>query len=221
MRVRTYLVPGNFYEANPGSSTRYTGTIQLHVEASTPPYLLRKDRGVGELRLARPSEAGAIEKLMRASARELFPRYYDERQTASGVEHIASLDTQLIEDETYFVHEADGAIVACGGWSRRYKLWAGEVPSEQDERLLDPATEPARIRAMFVRSDWTRRGLGREILEASENAARAEGFRELILGATGPGEPLYRACGFREKERIAVKMPDGVEVECVVMSAPL
>jgi hypothetical protein len=39
LRVRTYLVPGEFYEANPGSSTRYTGTIQLHVEASTPPYV--------------------------------------------------------------------------------------------------------------------------------------------------------------------------------------
>ncbi len=38
VRVRTYWFPGEFYEANPGSSTRYTGTIQLHVEASTPPY---------------------------------------------------------------------------------------------------------------------------------------------------------------------------------------
>jgi GNAT superfamily N-acetyltransferase len=180
-----------------------------------------KDRAVAELRLARPSDADAIEELMKASARELFPRYYDERQTASGVEHIAELDTQLIEDGTYFVHEAEGEIVACGGWSRRYKPWAGKVSSEEDARLLDPRTEPARIRAMFVRGDWTRRGLGRAILAASANAARAEGFRELILGATGPGEPLYRACGFEEKERIAVKLPDGVKVDCVVMSATL
>jgi GNAT superfamily N-acetyltransferase len=176
---------------------------------------------VVELRLARPSEADAIQELMRASARELFPHFYDQRQTASGVEHIAQLDELLIEDGTYFVHVAGKEIVACGGWSRRYKLWAGEDPSDEDERLLDPATEPARIRAMFVRGDWTRRGLGREILKASENAARAEGFRELILGATGPGVPLYRACGFEERERIKLQMPDGVEVECVVMSAPL
>ena len=172
-------------------------------------------------RLARPEDAEAIQELMRASARELFPRFYDERQTASAVEHIAHLDEQLIEDGTYFVHEADGEIVACGGWSRRYKLWAGELPSEDDARLLDPRREPARIRAMFVRGDWTRRGLGRAILESSENAARAEGFGGLILGATRPGEPLYRAFGFQEKERIMVRMPDGVEVECVVMSAPL
>jgi hypothetical protein len=39
IRVRTYLVPGEFYEANPGSSARYIGTFQLHVEASSPPYV--------------------------------------------------------------------------------------------------------------------------------------------------------------------------------------
>jgi GNAT superfamily N-acetyltransferase len=172
---------------------------------------------VAELRLARLSDADAIEELMKASARDLFPRFYDERQTASGVEHIAQLDMQLIEDKTYFVHEAEGEIVACGGWSRRYKLWSGEGASEDDARLLDPQTEPARIRAMFVRADWTRRGLGRAILEASEAAARDEGFRTMILGATGPGEPLYRAFGFEERERITVRAPDGVEVPCVVM----
>jgi GNAT superfamily N-acetyltransferase len=85
-----------------------------------------------------------------------------------------------------------------------------------DERLLDPATEPARVRAMFVRGDWTRRGLGRAILDACERAARAEGFSKLVLGATLP-EPLYRAFGFREIERFTVTMPDDVSVEAVAM----
>jgi hypothetical protein len=35
--VRTYWFPGAFNEANPESSTRYTGTITLHVEADSPP----------------------------------------------------------------------------------------------------------------------------------------------------------------------------------------
>ena len=154
---------------------------------------------------------------MRASVLDLFPRFYDERQTASGAIHIAHIDMQLIEDGTYFVHEADGEIVACGGWSRRAKLYTGGEAGEDDDRLLDPATEPARVRAMFVRGDWTRRGLGRAILDACEAAARAEGFTKLVLGATLPGEPLYRAFGFREVERFMVKLPDGVEVDCVAM----
>jgi hypothetical protein len=62
---------------------------------------------------------------------------------------------------------------------------------------------------MFVRSDWTRRGLGRAILEAGRDAARAEGFRRLDLGATLPGVPLYRAFGFNEIEPFVLTMPDG------------
>lgn len=134
---------------------------------------------------------------------------------------IAHLDMQLIEDGTYYVHEADGEIVACGGWSRRNKLYNGSGSKGDDARLLDPATEPARVRAMFVRADWTRRGIGRAILDACERAARAEGFDQLVLGATLPGEPLYRAFGFREIERFTLTMPDGVSVEGVAMERPI
>ena len=168
-------------------------------------------------RLARMDDAPAIATLMRASVLELFPRFYDERQTASAVVHVAHLDTVLIEDGTYYVHEAGGEIVACGGWSRRNKLHAGKGDRPDDDRLLDPLTEPARVRAMFVRSDWTRRGLGRAILESCERAARAEGFTTLALMATLPGEPLYRACGFRETGRTMVVTPDGIALEGVTM----
>jgi GNAT superfamily N-acetyltransferase len=172
-------------------------------------------------RLALPSDAARISELMRASVLELFPHFYDRRQTASAAVHIAHLDMRLIEDGTYFVHEADGELVACGGWSRRAKLYTGSGAGSDDDRLLDPQTEPARVRAMFVRSDWTRRGLGRAILESCERAAREEGFKHLVLGATLPGEPLYRAFGFREVERFTVTMPDGVSVEAVAMERPV
>jgi GNAT superfamily N-acetyltransferase len=77
------------------------------------------------------------------------------------------------------------------------------------------------VRAMLVRRDWTRRGLGRAILAACERAARAEGFRTLALMATLPGEPLYRAAGFRELERTEVTLPDGVVLAGVAMERPI
>ena len=113
---------------------------------------------------------------MKASAAVLFPRFYDERQAASAVRYVAQADPLLLADGTYFVLETDGEIVACGGWSRRDRLYTGSGDSADDARALDPATEPARVRAMFVRADWTRRGLGRRILEECEAAARSEGF---------------------------------------------
>ncbi len=172
-------------------------------------------------RLAVPSDAPAIRKLMRTSVLDLFPAFYDERQTASAADHIAHLDTQLIEDGTYYVHTVGADVVACGGWSRRSKLYNGSGVRADDERLLDPMTEPARVRAMFVRSDWTRRGLGRAILSSCERAARAEGFTELVLGATLAGVPLYSAFGFREIGREPVTMPDGVIVDVVTMRRPI
>jgi GNAT superfamily N-acetyltransferase len=160
---------------------------------------------------------------MKASIAALFPAFYDERQTASGVRWIAEVDEQLIDDGTYFVMDAQGDRdpVACGGWSRRDKLFHGEASQEGRARLLDPATEPARVRAMFVRGDWARRGLGTRILEACEDAARAEGFRELSLMATLPGEQLYQRFGFVPGERTSITLPDGVVVECVPMTRPI
>ena len=172
-------------------------------------------------RVATPADAPRIEELMRASILDLFPAFYDARQTASGARHIAELDPALVQDGTYYVHEAGDEIVACGGWSRRDKLYTGSGEAAGDDRLLDPRTEPARVRAMFVRSDWTRRGLGRAILDACRDAARAEGFTTLSLMATLPGEQLYLAYGFRETERGSIRLPDGVELACVAMARPV
>lgn len=173
------------------------------------------------LRVAIPDDAAAVDALMKASAAVLFPRFYDERQAASAVRYVAQVDPLLLADGTYFVLETDGEIVACGGWSRRDRLYTGSGDAADDARTLDPATEPARVRAMFVRADWTRRGLGRRILAECEAAARSEGFSRLILTATLPGVPLYRACGFGVTGDVAVAMPDGISIPCVTMGKPI
>jgi GNAT superfamily N-acetyltransferase len=173
------------------------------------------------LRVAEPADAAAIEVLMKESGAALFPAGYDQRQSESAVRFVAAVDEMLLDDGTYFVFEVDGEPVACGGWSRRDKLYTGSGDAAGDARLLDPATEPARVRAMFTRSDWTRRGLGRRILEACEDAARREGFRKLALGATLSGLPLYLAYGFEPVEEFEVTMPDGVVIPCVAMEKPI
>jgi GNAT superfamily N-acetyltransferase len=173
------------------------------------------------LRVARLDEAAAIDELMKASTRDIFPATYDGQQTASSIRYIASVDRMLLEDGTYFVIEADGELVACGGWSRRDKLFTGSADQTERVDLLDPATQPARVRAMFVRSDWTRRGLGTRILEACEAAAAAEEFRRLALMATLPGLPLYARYGFVDLGHEPITLPDGVELECARMEKPI
>ena len=110
------------------------------------------------------------------------------------------LDTQLIDDGTYFVVQLDGQIAGCGGWSRRATLFGGNHTAGRDARLLDPDTESARVRAMYTSPAFTRRGVGRKILELCEAAARAEGFKSVELGATMGGKPLYEAAGYQPIE---------------------
>ena len=173
------------------------------------------------LRIALPEDAEAIEALQRASIAGLFGAYYDAAATAASVEHIAHVDRVLIGDGTYFVIEADDGFVACGGWSRRGKLYTGSGDAAGDERIIDPATEPARVRAMFTRPDRTRQGLGTRILEACERAAKAEGFRSLILVATLAGVPLYERYGFLVTERGTVTTPDGTVLGTATMTKPI
>jgi GNAT superfamily N-acetyltransferase len=144
-------------------------------------------------RLARRDDLDALEALMDAAIGEPQKPFLDDRQiTASRA--IMGLDTQLIDDGTYFIVEADGQLAGCGGWSRRATLYGSDETPGRDPALLDLATEAARVRAMYTHPDHTRKGVGRLILSLCEAAAQDEGFARVELVATLAGESLYRAC---------------------------
>jgi N-acetylglutamate synthase-like GNAT family acetyltransferase len=164
---------------------------------------------VFSIRKAEDSDIAEIERVMRDSITGISSRSYDPRQVESAVKFVAHLDRDLISDDTYFIVESDGEIVGCGGWSKRAKLYAGSGSSGDDARLLDPATEAARIRAMFVVPRFERRGIGRLILERCEDDARAAGFHRVELMAMLSGEAMYAACGYRDVEHVAAKLEDG------------
>jgi GNAT superfamily N-acetyltransferase len=179
------------------------------------------DRAEPVLRIATPRDAVRVEALMKESAAAIFPRFYDERQSESAIRYVAEADPMLLADGTYFVLESDGELVACGGWSRRARPYTGSGEFDNEDRPLDPSTEPAMVRAMFVRDDWTRCGLGRRILQECEAAAGREGFKQLALMATLPGVPLYEAYGFETIEEGELALTDGVRLEYVTMTKSL
>jgi len=67
---------------------------------------------------------------------------------------IMGLDTQLIDDGTYFVVEQDGLVAGCGGWSRRATLYGGDSSPGRDAAPLDPAKDAARVRAMYTHPNF-------------------------------------------------------------------
>jgi len=170
-------------------------------------------------RLAHRDDLDALRPLMDAAISELQKPFLNERQIESS-RMIMGLDTQLIDDGTYFVVEADGRLAGCGGWSRRATLYGGDQSPGRSDSHLDPSKDAARVRAMYTHPDHTRKGVGRLILSLCEQAARSEGFKRVELMATMAGEPLYRACGYETCERV---MDDrgGVAVPLLRMSKQL
>ena len=174
-----------------------------------------------KLRLATMRDIPDLNALIPLSARALSAGVYTGRQIERAIDHIFGVDSQLIADGTYFVVSADEQIVGCGGWSKRKTLFGGDQMKGEADDLLDPARDAARIRAFFVHPAWTRRGIGRRIIDACEAAAREAGFRRMELGATLPGEPLYAAMGYAVTERFDIPMPDGEVLPAAHMTKSL
>ena len=171
-------------------------------------------------RIAREKDLPALGVLMALSIDRLQAGFLTPAQVEAS-RTVMGLDTQLVRDGTYFVVEADGTLAGCGGWSRRATLYGGDhATGLREPRLLDPAGEAARVRAMYTHPDFIRRGVGRLILALCEAAAREAGFTQVELMATLAGEPLYRACGYRAMARESADV-GAVGVPLVRMGKPL
>jgi GNAT superfamily N-acetyltransferase len=149
--------------------------------------------------VATSSDLDALRAIMDASITELQKPFLDAGQIESS-RLIMGLDSQLIEDGTYFIVEVNGEAAGCGGWSRRATLYGGDQTPGRNAQLLDPARDAARVRAMYTHPSHARKGIGRLILSLCENAAKAEGFSSVELMSTLSGEPLYLACGYHAVE---------------------
>lgn len=170
------------------------------------------------LRLAEAADAPALAALIAESVMVLQAPDYSEAQRRGALGTVFGVDSRLIADRTYFVADAGGLVVGCGGWSWRKTLFGGDAIAGKDDEALDPARDAARIRAFFVRPGWTRRGIGGRILDACEAAAAAAGFTEFELMATLTGLPLYRAYGYEPRESHEAPLANGLRLPMVRMT---
>jgi len=171
-------------------------------------------------RLATRADLPTLAPVITAAIDELQKAFLDPAQIESS-RAIMGVDTQLVDDGTYLLVSADdGAVAGCGGWSRRATLYGGDHSDGRDAALLDPATEPARIRAMYTHPAYARRGVARLVLTRCEEAACKEGFRTLELMSTLAGQPLYAAAGFTPVEHVT-DASGGAPVPLIKMRKPI
>jgi GNAT superfamily N-acetyltransferase len=172
-------------------------------------------------RLATFEDVPELQQLMALSARQLSTDYYTVEETEGAIKYIFGVDSQLIEDGTYYLVESKDSIIACGGWSRRSTLFGGDQHKDLTDPLLNPATDAARIRAFFVHPDWARKGIGKMLMNICEKAAFQYGFTKIEIGSTLPGVPLYEAMGYHAVKKIKVPLPNGVTFMVVNMKKDL
>jgi GNAT superfamily N-acetyltransferase len=174
-----------------------------------------------DLRKAVFVDIPALNALIARSARALSTEDYRAAQVEGALRGAFGVDTQLLADETYFVVEDGGQIVGCGGWSFRSTLFGGDARDGRDSSTLDPATQPAKIRAFFVDPDHARRGIGSLLLEHCEREALRRGFTRVELMATLPGVKLYAARGYVGSAQVEFDVGAGEIIEFIPMSKSL
>jgi len=170
------------------------------------------------LRVATEDDISAIEKLIPLSVRGLQAAYYSAAQMEAALGSVFGVDRQLIRDETYFVVEDENEIIGCGGWSKRKTLFGSDHQTNRDDAELNPSRDSARVRAFFIHPAWARRGIGRVILEACEDAVRATRFKSIELVATLPGEAFYAAFDYVPTERCEIPLANGLTLPVVRMT---
>jgi len=176
------------------------------------------------IRIATPADIPALHRLIELSVRGLQAGDYTPRQIEGALGHTLGLDTQLIDDRTYFVAEPvsqPGVFAGCGGWSFRKTLFGSDRGPRRATAVLDSHTDAAKIRAIFVHPAWARRGLGSLLLAHCEQAAQNAGFRRFEMGSTLTGVPLYSLKGYRELDRIEVPLPNGEVLPVIRMTKSL
>jgi len=169
-------------------------------------------------RRATEADVPALHALIEASVRGLQASDYTPAEIEGALWHALGLDSQLVRDGTYFIAEVDGEMVASGGWSYRATLCGSDGMTGREPAGLNPTTDAAKIRAIFVHPAWARQGLGSLMLAHCEEQAREAGFTRLEMGSTLTGAPLYRLRGYVERERIAIPLPNGEALPVIRMT---
>jgi GNAT superfamily N-acetyltransferase len=173
------------------------------------------------IRPAQLKEIDALNELIHVSARTLSRENYTLEEINGLIQFVFGVDSELIQDQTYFVIQKEGVYTACGGWSKRRTLFGSDTCETRESGYLDPNKDAAKIRAFFVHPDYSRQGLARQLINACEKAARESGFKKMELMSTLPGIKFYQAQGYRGETKVDYTLPDGLIVKFLPMEKQL
>ena len=167
-------------------------------------------------RTARSDDVEGILHIQRRAFLEIGSAFYGEALMREAMEAVTLFTPDLIDEGHYFVAEAEGKLIATGGWSQSLPAYAAAMGGGA---AANGTT--AIVRSVYVCPDHARKGVGRRMMEYLEQDARLAGITRLTMTATLPGVPLYRRMGYRESGRDPAVLPSGNVVELIGMEREL
>jgi GNAT superfamily N-acetyltransferase len=124
-----------------------------------------------------------------------------------------------VYEGNYFVAaDADGAILASGGWSRRTPDYDRAAVGSVDDRCGPGA---AIVRSVFVHPAAARRGIATAVMTRVEQDAAAHGISVLSMMATLSGVSFYARLGYQGDGEKTVVLAGGLRFRCMTMSKTL
>ena len=158
------------------------------------------------LRRARPSDLGAVERLLKRSYMRLLRADYPPSVMVTALPLIVRARPELLASGRYFLAEAeDGALLGAGGWSAASPL--GDVAVADMGHLRHVAVDP----------DSVRQGVGRAIMGEVISDALRHGVKWLDCMSTRTAVPFYQALGFRFMHDAEVGLRPGIVFPAVRM----
>ena len=160
------------------------------------------------VRVASLADTKVVEALLRASYPSLMAPGYPTDLLAQALPFMVRANPALLCSGTYYLaEEPEGTVIGCGGWTLE-RPGAADMP-------VDPTL--GHIRHFATHPNWTRRGVGKRLLDRCTTDALATGVCGFECYSSLVAEAFYSALGFAVIEPVMVGMGPGVAFPSVRM----
>jgi putative acetyltransferase len=159
------------------------------------------------LRRGLPDDARAILEAHRSAVRGTASSYYSQAVIDEwGADHLAP---ERISNFERWIERGEEVIVVAVTSTDEVIGFGSIVPDNSE------------LRAVYVATEYGRRGIGRAILSQLETLARESGLNKLSMDASINAVPFYTANGFISLGPGEHSMPSGNRMACMRMSKSL
>lgn len=157
------------------------------------------------IREATINDLDLLDKLVSRSFKNLLSGDYAPSVLVQAMPVLAQVPAELVASGSYYVAQAGNRIVGCGGWSVAPPY--GHTAEPETAYVRHFATDP----------EYTRTGVGREILRQVIAAASLYGAKRMVGMTSRSAVSFYRNLGFIIIGERTIKLPNGTDFPAVEM----